>query len=324
MSSLYQRTSRAALLLFLIGIFAGPFVSMAYSDTEPTQQGPAASGRISVGGPQTGARSGVLLSLGSTIRSYMLPERGLGGLALVSIAALVYGVLHALGPGHQKGLVSSFVLAEGGGLRRVAACAMASATGHALSVFGLFAILLALEGTLNATGFAKASEVSRIVSGFGMISISSWLLIQRIKSAYHRHARRPVFQVLSATKASLAPLHTNECGCASCRSFKPGETKSSNPALLIVGSLIPCPGAALFLLAGRAVGNALAGIIAVIALSGGMWITLMVVGSFALSVRVAGERLPTNAKTTATARSIYEIAGSMALVGFSLALLVWQ
>ena len=62
--------------------------------------------RIAIGAPARGTRAGFVLEAGTWIRQLIRPGTGPGRLALILAAALAYGVLHALGPGHQKSLLA--------------------------------------------------------------------------------------------------------------------------------------------------------------------------------------------------------------------------
>lgn len=230
------------------------------------------SGRISRGAPADQTRTGTMVSLGNTIRSFISEKNNVGKLMLLALLALAYGVLHALGPGHQKTLVSGYLLSGGGGLgAAIAASGIASAS-HALSVIGLFALLMLVGSGLGVMDVTRAGNLVTFISGALLVALSLILVCRRVA-------------------ALVAIIRGTDHGHGSCGCVHHHRSNRGAIPLLISGSLVPCPGAALFLLYGFHEGNPLAGIVAVIAISLGMWVTLIVIGVASVimrSVSIAG------------------------------------
>lgn len=270
--------------------------------------------RLIRGAPEAGTREGVLLGLSSTIRGYIDPGAGAAGMALLCAVAFTYGMLHALGPGHQKSLIAGVTLADGGGLGRLARAAGIAAASHAISVIALFGGLAVLSGSLSLASGDGAARIVSAISGWMLVAMAIAMLVRRILSAARRARASSEIAETRATCATCATLgHAN-------RGHERHAVSAPRASLLTValGSLVPCPGAAFFLLYGFSAGNPLAGIAAVLAISAGMWVTLLAVGSIALLARGAGERATRNGRMAATLRAAFEIGGACLVLAFAL------
>ncbi|HNY16412.1 MAG TPA: L,D-transpeptidase family protein [Treponemataceae bacterium] len=295
-----SRTAGASRKLFsfrVVGLFAK---DVARAQASPLETGtpaapqahdgakadgePDGSGRISRGAPTRTSRTGAMLSLGNGIRSLIAAQKGIRGLAPIALLALAYGVLHALGPGHQKTLVSGYLISEGGGLGTALAASGIASASHAASVIGLFALLALIGSGLGVMDVTRAGNLVTVVSGGLLIALSLIMVYRRLTG------------LIAALRGE--DDHQGSCACGddhhetSSRDHAIANTaptaKRGAITLLVSGSLSPCPGAALFLLYGFHEGNPGAGLVAVVAISLGMWITLIVIGVASVALRSAG------------------------------------
>lgn len=279
-----------------------------------------AQDRIERGAPATGTRLGFMRTASDRIRSLIRPGAGWAGMAALAAAAAGYGVLHALGPGHQKTLISGYVLTEGGGFGKITAAAGIAAASHAVSVTALFGGLAALGGALGAADADLAGRIVGRVSGIALLCLALWRLKTRVGAARERLGRLPG----SADQGGHGEDgHGAACSCSSCAAHD-RAAGSGGPALLVLGSLVPCPGAAFFLLLGFSAGNPAAGALAVAAISVGMWITLVAVGCAAGALRGVGVSRAggRGERAEAIARTVFELGGSAAVVLFAALLIV--
>lgn len=264
----------------------------------------ADDGRIAVGAPRSESRAGFMAGLAARIRMLIGGEPSAGGLIALCAAAAAYGVAHALGPGHQKTLVSGYILTEGGGLGRVMAAAAIAAASHAASVVVLFGGLALLGGGLGAARGEAGRMIATKASAALLVLLSARNLYRRVAAARERRTE-----------------HGTSCACSACAPARP--ERKSGIALLLAGSLAPCPGAAFFLLLGFSAGEPAAGVLAVVAVSAGMWLTLTAVGAAALLVRAAGDARAERAggRTELAVRAAFEIGGALMVLAFALLLL---
>lgn len=273
------------------------------------------SGRIRVGAPDAKSRSGAMVYIGNAIRKYIEPKSGLRELLLLALLALGYGILHALGPGHQKSLVSGYLLSEGGGIRAAVAAGGLASASHAVSVIGLFALLVLIGSGFGVMDVTNASRLVTSLAGIMLVLLALVMVYRR-------------FSVLITVIREKKPDHDG-CSCSHHHDHHlrkelagdavPIKKKGAIP-LLISGSLSPCPGAAFFLLYGFHEGNPFAGIISVIAISFGMWITLIAVGVITVALRKASIEGVNRRKTRIGIYlpSLLGVCGSCIVFGFAI------
>jgi len=294
-----KRSSRAVLSVILCACCATAALAQSAAS------GTAGDG-IAIGAPKKNTRVGAMKSLADGIRDRIRSTMDSGGLVAIVAAAAAYGVFHALGPGHQKTLISGYLLSEGGNALRVFSAAGIAAASHAISVVALFGALAIVDGGLSATAGEGARIIVTRLSALALAALSIRMLWIRIGRARDR----------------FSGDHAPGCTCSLHRDG--GMSKKASPLILFAGSLVPCPGAAFFLILGFAAGNPLAGILAVIAISAGMWITLVAVGFIALGLRSAGLSFARRGAGRGgnVIASMLEIGGSALVLAFAVALFI--
>ncbi len=115
-------------------------------------------------------------------------------IAAVSLAGLsfLYGVVHALGPGHGKTVISSYVVANEETVRRsviISFIAAAIQAMTAVAVIGIFAI------ALNASGLTiKAWSLQLESASYALIAlVGLWLLFGQLRALWRRFRPAPAF-----------------------------------------------------------------------------------------------------------------------------------
>lgn len=233
--------------------------------------------------------------LGRHLRDMVALSGEAAGIWVVCFIAAAYGVVHALGPGHQKTLVAGYLLAKGGGPLRALFLSLYAAIAHAGSVLVLFLILLALDLGFGADRTGRASTLATIISGYVLVFLASTMLFSKIRLLIN----------------AFRDGSTESCSCSAC-----SKKDSSLPFIIFAGSLAPCPGAAFFILYGFSIGKPFAGVVAVLSISLGMWLTLFGAGLLAITVRrsisVFSPRIS----------AMVSVLGSFCILVFALALIL--
>jgi ABC-type nickel/cobalt efflux system permease component RcnA len=222
------------------------------------------------------------LALGSRIQAIGDgPDGFLGAVGL----AFVLGMIHALTPGHGKGVVFSYFLGArarpwGGVLMAVKVAAT-----HAISA----AVLVALAGTA-ASLFGRPSGVARILQAASyalIVAVGVWLFFRSISDAKMPSRVADVF------------LHRHV---------------SSGLLPLAVG-LLPCPMTMLVLTYALSHATLLAGITLVIVMGVGVAATIAVVGTAGIAARYGlFARLDPRGRAYVIALNGLQIASSAAIV----------
>ena len=106
------------------------------------------------------------------------------------VASFVYGILHAVGPGHGKAVISSYMLADKETLRRGIFLAFLSSFIQALSAITLIG---GLYVAARATGLqTKWAEAWLETLSWGFVAIvGAWLMLKQVWPMLTRHREKP-------------------------------------------------------------------------------------------------------------------------------------
>ena len=164
------------------------------------------------------------------------------------VTAFFYGIIHALGPGHAKLIIGSYMLSNKHDIRHsfmAGSIFAATHVGMALLVFLLF-------NSFFHVSHVNSNDISQVLfrtSGIMITIIGIALLL-------------PLIMKNTPEKLSIF-----------------AKTRSLH-AISIISGLMPCPGALLILIFSKVIGITLYGIFAVVFLSLGMALTVSIAGSF--------------------------------------------
>lgn len=177
--------------------------------------------------------------------------------------SFVYGLVHALGPGHGKLFAVSYFMGRPGGLAAGLMLGNLTMLVHVLS-----ATILVLAGFL----LLKSSGAMTAESARGTLETAS-------------------FALLTAMGLFLAARAVKTAGKHDHNHFPTGE-RSSLAMMALFGGIVPCPGATLILVYAVTQGILAAGLLAMLAVSLGMGLTtsifaLAAIGSRGLLLRIA-------------------------------------
>jgi nickel/cobalt exporter len=248
------------------------------------------------------------------------------GVMLIALS-FVYGVLHALGPGHGKAAIGSYVLASRQTLRRGVALSFASAFAQGLTATAIAGVLVL---AVHATSMEIQSTVGNLESAsYALIAFTGcWLLYLAVSRIWS--ARR-------APAAVHGGVHDHECqhgregGACACghahipdASVVKGDFSLWRAAAIVLAvGIRPCTGALIALIVALQQSIFFAGVLAVFANSIGTAITVSLLVTITVSSRnvaaaAAGGR-------SAWATRVYDFAaigGALFLVAMGVTLFV--
>jgi len=254
-----------------------------------------------------------LAELAREIREARTP----GPMLALALASLLYGVFHALGPGHGKTIISTFFLAKEAKLRHSLMAGYLIALVHAVSALTIVLALFFIVRGVFSTGFESASRIVQTFS-FGAIAlIGAFMLVQRIRGREHSHGRR--FDPGKACERDEAHDHELEVGS--------GEVAGKELfGVALASGVVPCPGASAIILVCLSLNVMLAGVVAVTLISLGMGLTVSVIGAMAILAKrgVLKMSAASHGDASSLARRIVEIAGAAVLFVFGLVFFIAQ
>jgi nickel/cobalt exporter len=112
-------------------------------------------------------------------------EHAMAGAAMLALLSFIYGVVHAVGPGHGKMVISSYVVANEETVRRGVVISFIAAALQALSAIALVGIL---AFALNSSGLeinAWSNQLETV--SYALIAlVGAWLLATQLIRLYRR------------------------------------------------------------------------------------------------------------------------------------------
>ncbi|APF38338.1 MULTISPECIES: nickel/cobalt transporter [Chelatococcus] len=241
------------------------------------------------------------------------------GAAFWSLVAIgfAYGVFHAAGPGHGKGVISGYIVASGRSLKRGVGLSFAAALVQALVAIALIAVLAL---ALNATA-RSINETARLVE------LASFAAVALMGAAVlWRKAGR--FVAIGLPQAGAASCD-DDCGHVH---IPPPEALDrmrdwrEMAGIALAAGIRPCSGALIVLVFALSQGLFAAGVAATLAMALGTALTTgalaaLAVFAKALALRLAGGRGLTGARIVG---GLEVLAGAFVLVlGLALLAGLW-
>lgn len=224
-------------------------------------------------------------------------------LAMVSFA---YGVLHAVGPGHGKAVISSYVLADGRTMRRGVFLSFLAAGIQALSALVLVAVLILL---LRATGMQiRVMEAWLETISWGLVAlVGVWLVYYQLRgmfkpahatpdggSGHHHHTHDHHHHHGHGHDHGH---HHHADSCEACAHLPaPAELQGDLSwrrafAIAFAVGIRPCTGAILVLVFAIGQGLWWAGVFSTLAMALGTAITVSALAALAVGSRELAKRL---------------------------------
>lgn len=216
------------------------------------------------------------------------PAQTGGSLLLFSFA---YGVLHALGPGHGKVVITTWLATHRSKVKLSIAVTLCASLLQGLVAIGLVVVLLSLlqlsarQLHLSSYWLEKGSYL--LVGVLGVMLC--WRALKRLLLLLRQHA--------------LTPQHGHHAGCGCGHHHLAGEELQSSDdwraCLMIVLSMgmRPCSGAIMVLLFSKVIGVFNWGIASALAMAAGTALTitllaLLVISFRQLAIKISGHRAP--------------------------------
>lgn len=252
------------------------------------------------------------------------------GVWLLLALSFAYGVFHAVGPGHGKAVITSYLVASGDSVRRGVTISFAAAMVQAASAI-LFVAVGAIVLRLTATAITFATDWVEIISYAAIAVVGAWLLWTKSFGGGHHHHHHHVEAGDSAHDHDHHHGHDHddddhhhhhEPMVARPGTVKPGPFRKAWGAILSVG-IRPCSGAIIVLVFALSQGLLAAGIAATIVMALGTGLTVALLATLAVSARGAALSLAGGVDSKLAHRVVrtLEIGGAACVLLFGLVLL---
>jgi ABC-type nickel/cobalt efflux system permease component RcnA len=178
-------------------------------------------------------------------------EESLSTILLIFAFSIIYGVLHALGPGHGKLLVASYMVNREYSYKKAFKLGYLISTVHAFSALSItLVIYFILEGTITK-GFQEATQITTQISGVLIILVALYLFYEN----FHTHAEEKL------------------------------DNSKTDFGIAFSAGVVPCPGVMTITMFSIIVSQVSVGVISAILMSLGMGFTISIAGILASKVR---------------------------------------
>jgi nickel/cobalt exporter len=272
---------------------------------------------------------------------------------LLAGISFLYGVFHAVGPGHGKAVITSYLLVSRQTVRRGVVIALAAAVAQGLTAIGVV-VVAAVILRATAIGMTHATDWFEIMS-YGLVAaVGAWLTWAKTFGGGHQHHVSAPIPARAQTKADAEGdcqsahvddddehahhHHPHDCGYdhdhghghdEAGHSHVPDPRLLSRPltvsrawaAILAVG-IRPCSGAIIVLVFALSQGLLLAGIGSVLAMSLGTFVTVSFLAALTVSAKDVALRVARlDSEMTERIMRVVEIGGALVVLLLGLTLL---
>ncbi|WP_027316397.1 nickel/cobalt transporter [Microvirga flocculans] len=262
----------------LIGLWLGPSSTPPRNPFGMGLREATPSG--SVGAWILSVQSGFYASLQAGVRA--LKDDGSAFLSLLALG-FAYGVFHAAGPGHGKGVISAYLVADEKALRKGFALSLAAALVQAL-------VAIAIVSLVNLALRATAATMNKLAMN---VELASFLAVTLLGAAITWRKAGKVLGVLALARNPAVPV---EDGCDHVHLPPPGEldrlTRWRDMAgVAVAAGIRPCSGALIVLVFALSQGLFAAGIAATFAMALGTALTTGAIAALAVFFKAAALRI---------------------------------
>jgi len=184
--------------------------------------------------------------------------------------SFIYGVLHALGPGHGKTLVASYFLTENHSVLKAFNISLLIGIVHTFSAFLLTVAIYLVLNLFFVSFVTNVDYVATKLSATIIIAIASYLLYKKYRSS-KKIANKMTFSVYNPNAFS--------CGCSAC------NTKSEDLGVILAAGIVPCPGTVTIFIFTSGLGIYYVGFLSAIFMSLGMSLIIFITSYLSIKIR---------------------------------------
>lgn len=178
--------------------------------------------------------------------------------------SFIYGVLHAVGPGHGKSLVASYFINQNKSYFKAFSISALIGVVHTFSAFILTLIVYYVIGLIFSSALVDIEQMATKVSAIIIIAIALYLIYKK----YIKTTQKIQFHTIENDSLikTTPNMHkpTSDCGCSGC------QTTTTDLGVILAAGIIPCPGTVTIFLFTMGLGIYFVGFLSAVFMSIGM------------------------------------------------------
>lgn len=213
--------------------------------------------------------------------------------------SLLYGIIHAIGPGHGKSLVAAYFLGDDRSVAKAFSVSALIGVVHTFSAFLLTFTIYYVLNTYMENHFSDVESVTTQISAIIIILIALYLFYKRIPKKPKQVVQAATWSQSKPTTETQSPSfawsqtkakdpHDHSCGCGSC------QTESTDIGVILSAGIVPCPGTVTIFIFTLSLGVYWVGLLSAIFMSIGMSLIIFIAAYLSLKLRtttLGSERL---------------------------------
>jgi ABC-type nickel/cobalt efflux system permease component RcnA len=193
--------------------------------------------------------------------------------------SFIYGILHAIGPGHGKSLVSSYFINQNKSYLKAFSISSLIGVVHTFSAFVLTLIVYFILGLMFSSSLVNIEQMATKVSAMIIIAIALYLIYKKIKKAKNKITFAPAQQFSFIKPQSNLHKPIASCECSGC------QTTSTDLGVILAAGIVPCPGTVTIFLFTISLGIYFVGFLSAVFMSIGMSLVIYITALLSLKVR---------------------------------------
>ncbi len=232
------------------------------------------------------------------------------GLTLMGFS-LIYGIVHAIGPGHGKIVITTYLATHPSRLKNSLKLTFASAVVQGLVAVLLVTVMLGVlqlsSRQLHQSSFWLERGSFILVMLLG--ALLCWRAIRRCYYTLKNLQTKPGLTIRQLRPLDDNHVHSDHCGCGhqhlpTDQQLQAGSDWRTQATIVLAMGLRPCSGAIMVLLFSKVIGVYFWGVMSALVMALGTSITVSLIGllvfySRAMAVKLSAKRTPAAWQTVA-------------------------
>lgn len=193
--------------------------------------------------------------------------------------SFVYGIVHAIGPGHGKSLVSSYFLNQNKSYIKAFSVSSLIAIVHTFSAFILTLVIYSSVGFIFNSTITNVEQITIKISAVIIILIAFYLIWKKFKQTKSTLKFSASAAPSNIVLQKVTHKQTLSCGCHACK------TTSTDIGVILAAGIIPCPGTVTIFLFTMSLEIYFVGFISALFMSMGMSLIIFITAILSIKIR---------------------------------------